>query len=505
MVNDGTRDVRKRPDYTDLGKLTPQDTDLEQVILGTLLSERHSIDLVRDILLPGTFYKEAHQIIYDAIYKLDQNNASIDIVIVTGEIKRAGKLDLVGGPYYITQLTDRFVGSANLEYNCRILLELHLKRQLIVVSSNVLKNAYDVTNDVILDFNSARKELEQIEDRIYVRGTEINGNMKPMENPTVLCFNGRRILGVGNIGAIVAPPGTGKSQICEAGVSRGINKLCDGIGFDPILLDGKKMLYVDTERSIDDATKGFDKISRRVMLSENPGLIDEYKKFKALTYDSLVEVGSKDERKMRLQNRIKRGNYGLVWLDGITDFIRDSNDIGESGDFIEWLRSLANIYKMGIMVTIHDNPANATEKPRGHIGSELYRKCESMLLLKRVPEDKNLRMVTTDFKFGKVRNDQDTGNDVYYSWDSHWGMFRTVDFTPTAKTKESIGFLDRMNILFMKTQRYAYSDLISAYKGKFGVAESTAKKHITECLNMELIVKDPATTLYRLPTEQPPF
>ena len=143
-------------------RIPPQATDLEEVVLGALMLEKNAVNAVIDILTPEVFYKETHQIIYTAIKELFAKSEPIDILTVTNQLKSTGNLDVVGGPYYISLLTNRVVSSANIEYHARIILQKYIQRQLIVISSEIIKDAYEDTTDVFDLLNSAENKIFQI-------------------------------------------------------------------------------------------------------------------------------------------------------------------------------------------------------------------------------------------------------------------------------------------------------------------------------------------------------
>ncbi len=154
---------RTKPSYSpaplEHGKLPPQAIDLEEAVLGALMLEKDAVNAAIDILSPKSFYKETHQKIYAVIHHLFGQSEPVDILTVTNELKQRGELDIVGGPYYITQLTNRVASAANIEYHARIIAQKYIQRELIRVSSEIITKAYDETTDVfnLLDF--AEKEL----------------------------------------------------------------------------------------------------------------------------------------------------------------------------------------------------------------------------------------------------------------------------------------------------------------------------------------------------------
>jgi replicative DNA helicase len=131
------------------GKLPPQAVDLEEAVLGSLMIDRNALDDIMTIIkTPDVFYKEAHKHIFEAIQSLYQKNLPIDLLTVSQKLRETLKLENVGGEFYLIQLTQKISSSAHAEYHCRILLQQHVKRQLIKVSSEMIANAYDDDSDI---------------------------------------------------------------------------------------------------------------------------------------------------------------------------------------------------------------------------------------------------------------------------------------------------------------------------------------------------------------------
>ncbi len=141
------------------GKLPPQAIDLEEAVLGALMLERDAVNAAIDILQPRSFYKESHQKIFSAIQDLFQRSEPVDILTVTNELKQQGELEIVGGPYYITQLTNRVASAANIEYHARIIAQKYIQRELISISTQIITDAYDETTDVFTLLDKAESSL----------------------------------------------------------------------------------------------------------------------------------------------------------------------------------------------------------------------------------------------------------------------------------------------------------------------------------------------------------
>ena len=147
---------------TGLGKLPPQALDLEEAVLGALMIEKDALSSVVDILKPETFYKEAHQRIYQAILTLFGNSDPIDLLTVTQQLRKTGEIEIVGGGGFVSELTFRVNSAANIEYHARIVSEQALKRALIAMSSTILRDAYEDTTDVFELLDRAEQSLFKI-------------------------------------------------------------------------------------------------------------------------------------------------------------------------------------------------------------------------------------------------------------------------------------------------------------------------------------------------------
>lgn len=141
------------------GKIPPQAVDLEEAVLGAIMLEKDALTQVIDILKPEVFYKEAHHIIFAAIVRLFGKSEPVDILTVTNELKSSGELEVIGGPFYITQLTNRIASAANVEFHSRIISQKFIQRELIRISSEIIKDAFEDTTDVFDLLDRAEQNL----------------------------------------------------------------------------------------------------------------------------------------------------------------------------------------------------------------------------------------------------------------------------------------------------------------------------------------------------------
>lgn len=141
------------------GKVPPQASALEEAVLGALMLDKDALPAVLDLLRPESFYSDGHQAIYKAVLELFRNSKPIDLLTVTEELKRMGSLDLIGGAYYLVELTNRVASAANIEYHARIIAQKHIQREMIKVSTNIIRDAYEDTTDVFDLMDKAEQSL----------------------------------------------------------------------------------------------------------------------------------------------------------------------------------------------------------------------------------------------------------------------------------------------------------------------------------------------------------
>ncbi|MBS1510770.1 MAG: replicative DNA helicase [Bacteroidetes bacterium] len=157
----------RRKTATDLtsmmyGKVPPQAKELEEAVLGAIMLEKSAFDTVIEILKPECFYVDAHQRIFRAMQSLAIKSLPIDLLTVVEELRFKEELETVGGPYYVTKLTNAVVSSANIDAHCRIVLQKFIQRELIRISGEIITDAYEDSADVFDMLDEAEGKLFEV-------------------------------------------------------------------------------------------------------------------------------------------------------------------------------------------------------------------------------------------------------------------------------------------------------------------------------------------------------
>ncbi|WP_127018413.1 replicative DNA helicase [Flagellimonas beolgyonensis] len=159
------------------GKIPPQAVDLEEVVLGAMMIDKKGVDEVIDILHPDVFYKDAHKYIYEAIFKLFESSEPVDLLTVSAQLKKEGRLEAVGGDFYLIKLTQKVASSAHIEFHARIILQKYIQRSLIKISSEIIEEAYSDSTDVFDLLDNAEAKLYEVTQGNLKRSAETAQNL----------------------------------------------------------------------------------------------------------------------------------------------------------------------------------------------------------------------------------------------------------------------------------------------------------------------------------------
>lgn len=124
------------------GKILPQAIDLEEAVLGAIIVDGTSMNVVCDFLKATDFYLKSHQLIYEALINLREKGLPIDLLTTHDECNRIGKLEDIGGVNYLMTLSNRVTSSANVEYHAKLIQDKAIHRELIKSASDAIRESF---------------------------------------------------------------------------------------------------------------------------------------------------------------------------------------------------------------------------------------------------------------------------------------------------------------------------------------------------------------------------
>jgi len=141
-------------------KIPPQNTEAEASLLGAILIDADAIVKIADTIGPEDFYEERHQRIYEAMQSLYEKHSPIDVLTLSDQLKGTGFLDVVGGPAYLTELTNFVPTAAHVEQYADIVAQKAMRRRLIKASQAIIGLGYD-------EAQSLQDLIEEAETRLF--------------------------------------------------------------------------------------------------------------------------------------------------------------------------------------------------------------------------------------------------------------------------------------------------------------------------------------------------
>jgi len=170
---------KKKPaiNFSDYGKVPPQAVEIEEAVIGALLSTNSKeTSKALSFLKENDFYKEHHQIIYGVIKEMVKEGIPVEILTIVEELRKRDKLDEIGGAYKLVQLSNACSSDSNLDYYSKVLRQKTLQRTIIQLGFEMSKDGFDASKDPFDVISASQQVLSQLLDMSIKEGTIINSN-----------------------------------------------------------------------------------------------------------------------------------------------------------------------------------------------------------------------------------------------------------------------------------------------------------------------------------------
>lgn len=148
------------PKSSQISGASPQNTEAEASLLGALLIDSDAIVKIADTVSALDFYDKRHERIYEAIIKLYDDHSAIDVLTLSDQLKNSGYLDSIGGPSYLTELTNFVPTAAHVEQYADIVAQKALRRRMIAASKEIVELGQDESKGL-------RELIEEAETRLF--------------------------------------------------------------------------------------------------------------------------------------------------------------------------------------------------------------------------------------------------------------------------------------------------------------------------------------------------
>ncbi len=146
-------------------RVPPHSLDAEEAVLGAILLDPNALPKTMEILSEEHFYQAANQKIYRVIMQLFNKNITADLVTVTDSLKQNKMLDEIGGPEYLSNIVSNVLTTANVEHHARVVLDKAIKRNVIHVGMEMLKNSFEDSQTAAELVDYAQNSIFQIREK----------------------------------------------------------------------------------------------------------------------------------------------------------------------------------------------------------------------------------------------------------------------------------------------------------------------------------------------------
>ncbi len=161
----------------------PHASDAERSVLGSMLIDANALEMCLEQLREEDFYVPANAAVFAAMRDIRSSGDAVDLVTLTNELERHGKLEQAGGLAYITDLVT-FVPTAANAQNYVVLVETKsVQRQLIHAGNEIVHDGMDDERELEETLNAAERRIYDISMR------KTQGTLVPLEEIVPEAYN----------------------------------------------------------------------------------------------------------------------------------------------------------------------------------------------------------------------------------------------------------------------------------------------------------------------------
>lgn len=120
----------------------PQNLEAERGVIGSILMDGSVLVDVMTVVTAGDFYRESHQLIYQAAADLFEAGSQVDATLLAEELGRRGHLARAGGEDYLGECYGSVPHSANARLYAQIVRQKAMVRKLVEECTEIIRGAY---------------------------------------------------------------------------------------------------------------------------------------------------------------------------------------------------------------------------------------------------------------------------------------------------------------------------------------------------------------------------
>ena len=158
------------------GRKIPASPEAEAAVLGSMVLDPLCIGRVVEEITVEAFSLPEHQMIFEALVRLFEERAEIDLVLLRDALEKQGRLKAVGGVEYLVRVAESVPTAANAEYYTQIVKQKSILRDLAYACQEIIQDACDEIGEGDDKLDEAEKKIFKVTER------KISGTAEPIKN-----------------------------------------------------------------------------------------------------------------------------------------------------------------------------------------------------------------------------------------------------------------------------------------------------------------------------------
>lgn len=397
----------------------PHNLEAEQSVLGAMLLNKEIVNIASNKLKIHYFFLKSHQIIFESMINIHNDNMPIDMVTISEDLKNRELLDQIGGIGYLTRLSTVVPTISNANYYINIILDKYISREGIRELNKIIEKLYlGKLKDVRNDFDSFKSLISNngsAESR-YINAS----NVKRRRDSNRFISTGFKaldsLLSGGfkstSLTILTGEPGSGKSTIINQMIAESISNNFKCLLYSGELPASDLMLWF--KRTVANEYHLVERVSMSGNIYKDINdycwdLISDWIKDKLFIYDDDI-IADKKNILETIENLVLKKDVKLFVLDNLMtmNIGDDQKQYREQKQLCLSLKQLAKKYGLAIVLVAHPKKPMGDNKPSMFDvsgASEIVNSADTVLRIVRPKEDiEGSKILLLKNRWGGVTN-----------------------------------------------------------------------------------------------------
>jgi replicative DNA helicase len=158
-------------------KALPHSQESERAVLGGVMLDSSILPTISGRLRAEDFYSERHQLLYQVMIDLQDEQVEIDLRTLQARLEQRGQLEMVGGLAYLSGLDLDLPDIGRVDTYVEIVKERSIRRRLIQMSGRIIRDCLDGGVEAKEALGRAEQSVLSLGEEAIQRGFAQLGNV----------------------------------------------------------------------------------------------------------------------------------------------------------------------------------------------------------------------------------------------------------------------------------------------------------------------------------------